>query len=192
MELAIRTIVTQLVEERTREGRRTDRPLRKVAVGAVLRNPFAGTYVEDLSAAIEVSAELGTMLGELAVDTLGEPVLSYGKGGIAGLAGVQEHAVMFLTTTFGDAFRAAVGGGAAWISSATIVAPAGTGLTIPLAHKDALYVRDHYDAVTLHPPSDAPLPDEVLVAVAVANRGRLEARLGGPSADAIVGEDGLR
>ena len=86
--------------------------------------------------------------------------------------------------------RDAVGGGAAWVSSATVVGGPGTVLTLPLAHKDALYVRDNYDAVTFHS-GDAPHPDEVVVAVAVANRGRLNARLGGLAAQDAIGEDGL-
>jgi hypothetical protein len=190
-EFAIRKLLTAVEEERSSEGRRTEWPLRKAVVAAVVSNPYAGAYVEDLSEAVAWSAGLGRTLGAAAVQALGEPVASYGKGGIAGTAGAQEHAVMFVTTAFGDALREAVGGGAAWISSASLVGAPGTPLTIPLAHKDALYVRDHYDAVTLHP-GDAPLPDEVVVAVGVANRGRLNARLGGLHADQITGRDGLR
>ena len=130
------------------------------------------------------------MLAGAAVEALGEPAVSYGKGGIAGTAGSQEHVVAFVTTPFGNALRDAVGGGAAWVSSATLVGGPGTPLTIPLAHKDALYVRDNYDAMTLFP-GDAPHPDEVVVAVAVANRGRLHARLGGLAAADVVGRDGL-
>lgn len=188
---AIRRVITQVHEDRSAEGRDADVPLRKVVAAAVVANPYAGRWVDDLGAAVEWSVGLGTDLGGRAAEALGEPVLSYGKGGIAGTAGSQEHAVMFVTTPFGDALRAAVGGGAAWISSATVVGAPGTLLTIPLAHKDALYVRDHYDAVTLYP-GDAPHPDEVVVAVAVANRGRLGARLGGLPATDVVGEDGLR
>ncbi len=186
----IRRFVTQVTEDLSCEGIAADKPLRKVVVGAVIANPFAGKYHEDLSAAVEWSPELGRLLGGMAVEVLGEPALSYGKGGIAGTNGSQEHVVSFVTTPFGNALRDAVGGGAAWVSSATCVGAAGTPLTLPLAHKDALYVRDHYDAVTLYP-ADAPYPDEVLVAVAVANRGRLNARLGGISADEVVGKDGL-
>ena len=187
----IRTVLTQVSEERIREGITADVPLRRVVVAAVITNPFAGGYVEDLSPVVDWSPALGTMLGGMAAEALGAPVLSYGKGGIAGTAGSQEHAVAYVTTPFGNALRDAVGGGAAWISSATAVGAPGTPLTLPLAHKDALYVRDHYDAVTLHP-GDAPRPDEVVIAVAVANRGRLNARLGGLAADAIEGTDGLR
>src|SRR5579864_7235259 len=145
-------------------GRRPDRVLKKAVAAVVIENPFAGSYGEDLSSLIDPSPELGRVLGQRAVELLGgDPVESYGKGGIAGLAGEQEHVVACITTVFGDALRAAVGGGAAWISSATKTGSAGEPLDLPLAHKDALYVRSHYDAVTfrIH---DAPRPDELLIA----------------------------
>lgn len=186
-EFPIRKFLTVIEEERIREGLTADEPLRKAIVAAVIRNPYAGRWVEDLSAAVEFSVGLGHTLGAMAAEALGDPVLSYGKGGVAGTEGSQEHVVMFVTTPFGDAVRQAVSGGRAWISSVSLVGAAGTPLTLPLAHKDALYVRDHYDAVTLSP-GDAPRPDEVVVAVAVANRGRLK----GIHANEIVGENGLR
>ena len=191
MDFTIRGWRTQITEESICEGVQADVPLRKVVVAAVIQNPFVGGYAEDLSAAVEWSAGFGTTMGKLAVEALGAPVQAYGKGGIAGVNGTQEHVVAFLTTPFGNAVRDAVGGGAAWISSASIVGAAGTPLTLPLAHKDALYVRDNYDAATLYP-GDAPRPDEIVAAVAVANRGRLNARLGGLAAEDVVGEDGLR
>ena len=191
MDITIRGWRTQVTEERVSEGITADVPLRKVVVAAVIENPFAGRYEEDLSAAVDWSVGFGTRIGELVCDALGEPVQAYGKGGIAGVNGAQEHVVAFVTTPFGNALRKAVGGGAAWISSASIVGAAGTPLTLPLAHKDALFVRDNYDAVTLYP-GDAPRPDEIVVAVAVANRGRLNSRLGGLKAADVVGGDGLR
>jgi hypothetical protein len=189
-EFVIRRLISQVTEDRVSEGVVADHPLRKVVCAAVLANPFAGRYVEDLSEAVAWSPALGTMLAERAVELLGEPAVSYGKGGIAGTGGSQEHVVAFITTPFGNAMRDAVGGGAAWVSSATVVGGPGTVLTLPLAHKDALYVRDNYDAVTFHS-GDAPHADEVVVAVAVANRGRLNARLGGLAAQDAIGEDGL-
>ncbi len=191
MDITIRGWRTQVTEERVAEGIIADVPLRKVVVAAVIENPFAGRYEEDLSAAVEWSVGLGTRLGAMACNALGEPVQAYGKGGIAGVNGAQEHVVAFVTTPFGNALRDAVGGGAAWISSASVVGSAGTQLTLPLAHKDALFVRDNYDAVTLYP-GDAPRPEELVVAVAVANRGRLNSRLGGLKAADAVGDDGLR
>lgn len=166
-------------------------PVVKAAVCVVMANPFAGRYENDLTALISPSQELGTELGRRAVDLLGgRRVHAYGKGGIAGVAGEQEHVVACVTTAFGDAFRKAVDGGAAWISSATKVGVAGTTLDLPLAHKDALYVRSHYDAITLAVP-DAPRPDELLVAVAVSTGGRVHHRVGGLAARDAVG-DGLR
>lgn len=191
LEFPIRKFITRIEDERRREGITVRPPLRKAIVAAVIHNPYAGTYHEDLSEAVEFSAGLGAKLGVMATEALGDPVQSYGKGGIAGLAGSQEHVVMFLSTAFANPFRAKVGGGVAWMSSATIVGSPGTPITIPLAHKDALYVRDNYDAITLYP-GDAPRRDEVVVAVAVANRGRPNARLGGLAAEDAIGEDGLR
>jgi hypothetical protein len=171
-------------------GPRLTEPLVKAVAAVVIANPFAGRWQKDLSALTAPSAALGTELGRRAAALLGgRPVHSYGKGGLAGTAGEQEHVVACITTVFGDALREAVGGGAAWISSATKVAVAGSPLDLPLAHKDALYVRSHYDAVTFAIPA-APRPDELVIAVAVASGGRPHQRVGGLSAADAVG-DGL-
>ncbi|HLI26393.1 MAG TPA: amino acid synthesis family protein [Chloroflexota bacterium] len=188
----IRKLLTLVDETLIEEEREAPRPLRRVAALAVVSNPYAGQgYVADLGEAVRWSAELGTLLGQRAVAALGAPVEGYGKGAIAGLAGAQEHAVAFLTSSFGDAFRATVGGGKAWIPSTTKVGPAGAALDIPTAYKDALWVRSHYDTLTVQVP-DAPRPDEVVVAVVVTSGGRLNARLGGLRKDEVRGEDGLR
>jgi len=172
----------------TDSGRRVPRPLRKVIAAAVISNPYAGAYYEQLDQLVEFGDELGNTLGALAMNALDDSIESYGKGGIVGINGEQEHAVACLTSVFGDALRAAVGGGKAWISSTTKLGGCGTSLDIPLAYKDEIWVRSHYDAVELRIP-DAPFPDEIVVAVAVANQGRPHARLGGVSkseADAKV------
>lgn len=172
-------------------GPRLATPLVKAVAAVVIANPFAGRWQQDLSALTAPSAALGAELGRRAVALLGgQAAQSYGKGGIAGTAGEQEHVVACVTTVFGDALRAAVGGGTAWISSATKVAVAGSSLDLPLAHKDALYVRSHYDAVTVTVPG-APRPDELVIAVAVASKGRPHERVGGLSAEDATG-DGLR
>lgn len=191
MEFHIRKIVTIVDETGSESGIVADHPLRKVAVAAVIQNPYAGKFHRDLSPAIEWGAELGKMLGEKAVKALKDPPESYGKGGIVGVNGELDHANMFLTTAFGDALRDAVGGGKAWISSSSKKGAPGTALDVPLAHKDALYVRSHYDAMEVRIP-DAPLPDEVVAIAVVANRGRLNYRLGGLRKEDIKGEDGLR
>jgi hypothetical protein len=115
---------------------------------------------------------------------------SYGKAGIIGINGEQEHGVSLLTTVFGNVMRDAAGGGKAWISSLTKRAAPGSTIDIPLAHKDALYVRSHYDGVTITIP-DAPLPNEIAVICAYASRGRPNHRVGGLAANKIKGTDGL-
>lgn len=169
------------VQEIRHDGGKPGESLVKVAAGVIIRNPFAGRFVADLSDITEASAALGHALGERAVGLLGgRPVDSYGKGGIAGTAGEQEHVVACVTTVFGDPFREEVGGGKAWISSVSKVAAAGTSIDIPLAHKDELYIRSHYDAVTFAVP-DGPRPDELLICVAVASGARVHQRVGGKS-----------
>jgi hypothetical protein len=179
------------VEEIRHDGGETGEPLIKAAVGVVFRNPFAGAYIADLSDLVRPSAELGTALGQRAVALLnGRPVASYGKAGIAGTDGEQEHVVACVTSVFGDALRSAVGGGDAWISSVTKVAAAGTSIDIPLAHKDALYVRSHYDGITLAD-DDSPRRGELMVCVAVASGPRVHERSGGITPAEIRG-GGLR
>jgi hypothetical protein len=167
------------VQEIRHDGGEPGDSLVKVATGVIIRNPFAGKFVSDLSELTGPSAAIGHALGERAVALLGgRPVESYGKGGIAGTAGEQEHVVACVTTVFGDPLREQVGGGKAWISSVSKVGAAGTFIDIPLAHKDELYIRSHYDAVTFSVP-DGPRPDEILICVAVATGGRVHQRVGG-------------
>ena len=153
--------------------------LLKAAVGVIIRNPFAGTFQSDLSRLTDPSPAIGHALGARAVALLGgRPVESYGKGGIAGTAGEQEHVVACVTTAFGNPLREEVGGGEAWISSVSKVGAAGTAIDIPLAHKDELYIRSHYDAITFSVP-DGPRPDEILICVAAATGPRVHQRVGG-------------
>jgi hypothetical protein len=191
MELKPRIIYTFVEHKIEEAGRDAEIPLRKIAVAAVLRNPYAGGYVEQLQPLIDASATLGAELSKVAVQALAPyKAQSYGKAGIVGIAGEQEHANALLTTTFANPFREAVGGGKAWISSFTKRAAPGATIDIPLASKDALYVRSHYDGmtITLH---DAPQPDEVVIILCLANRGRLNARVGGLKYEDVKGQDGL-
>lgn len=161
------------------EGVAHEVPLAKAAVGVVIANPFAGKpFQADLTDLTAPSGDLGRELGRRAAALLGRPVEGYGKGGIAGIAGAQEHVVACVTTVFGDGFREAVGGGRAWISSMTKVASAGTSIDIPLAFKDEVYVRAYYDGITFTVPA-GPLPDELLICVAVAGGPRLNQRVNG-------------
>ena len=189
--MEIRRILAFVDETRAEAGRPAEPVLRKVAVAAVVRNPFAGRYEPDLAPLVEASAGIGRELAELAMKLLAPYAAeSYGKAAVVGTAGEQEHGVAMLTTVFGNVMREAAGGGKAWISSVTKRAAPGAAIDIPLAHKDALYVRSHYDGMTLTL-SDAPLADEIAVICVYANRGRPNHRVGGLAKDEIKGLDGL-
>jgi len=192
MLITIRRLFTFVDDMLEQDGRPGTPPLRRVAAVAVVANPLAGRYEEDLAPMIAASAAVGERLAVIAVAAMGGmPVQSYGKGGIVGLNGEQEHANALLTTTFAEPLRLAVGGATAWIPSFTKRGAPGTAIDVPLAHKDALYVRSHYDGMSLTL-ADAPGPDEVALIVCLANRGRLNARVGGLAAGDAKGQDGLR
>ncbi len=193
MKLDIRRLLSFCDHKEVEAGHRHAVPLRRVAAIAVVGNPYAGRFEEDLSEAIEASADVGRTLAGLAVEIMGPyRTESYGKGGVVGLGGELEHANAMLTTSFAAPLREALGGAEAWIPSFTKLAAPGSQIDIPLAHKDALYVRSHYDGVSITLPPDAPASDEVALIVCLANRGRLNARVGGLAAKDIVGKDGLR
>ncbi|MEU5262241.1 amino acid synthesis family protein [Amycolatopsis sp. NPDC021455] len=166
--------------------------VRRVVVAAAIHNPYAGRFSQDLSDIVAKSDELGREVGRRAVEASGgEPIQSYGKACVVGTLGEYEHGNAFLTQVFADPVREAVGGGKSWVPSTGKVGAAGAVIDIPLAHKDALYVRSNYDTISIGF-GDAPRPDEVVIAFAFASRGRLHARLGGLTAAEVRGEDGLR
>src|SRR5262249_8690734 len=162
MQLRIRQFNT-VIEHKLSEAEIVgEPPLRKIAIAAIIQNPYAGRYVEDLTPLIDASEELGRTMSSLAVEALVPfTAQSYGTAGIAGLAGEREQANGLLTKTFANPLRTAVGGGKAWISSFTKKGSPGTAIDVPLACKDALYVRSHYDGMTVAIP-DAPQPDEIV------------------------------
>lgn len=181
MELTVRRTVTVIEERRIEAGRQADVPLRKIAAIAILENPCCGRYVEDLAPMVEASRQLGALIAQQVVVALGPyEAQSYGKGGIVGIGGEQEHANALLTTVFANPIREALGRGDAWISSMTKVAAPGTLIDIPMNCVEDVYVRSHYDGMSLELP-DAPLADEVAIIFCVASRGRLNARVGGMS-----------
>lgn len=166
-------------------------PLRKIVIAAAIHNPFAGRYEQDLSAFIEPSPLLGEEFGRrIQAAAAGQAIESYGKACLVGMDGEYEHGNALLTNPAANPVRAALGGGKSWVPSTGKRGGPGTVIDIPLAHKDALYVRSHYDTVSALF-SDAPNRDELLVIWAFATRGRLHARLGGLKAADIKGEDGL-
>ncbi|MGZ4149843.1 MAG: amino acid synthesis family protein [Actinomycetota bacterium] len=192
MDVDIRRVVTIVDEIHGEAGRPVDPPIRRVVAAAVLQNPFAGRYVEDLTPLIEDSVPLGERLIALAVAQLdGKPVHSYGKGGIVGTRGELEHVAAMLHPKLGTPMREGVGGGKAIIPSAKKRGGPGTTLDVPLHYKDAAFVRTHFDAIELRI-ADAPAEDELVIAVAVTDGGRPLPRVGGLTVEEAVGQDGLR
>jgi hypothetical protein len=169
-------------ETLTNEHGLTDgEPLIKYVISATIKNPFAGRYLEDLQPVVVGSEALGVEFGRrIREATGGRAIESYGKGCVVGVAGEYEHGNAFLTSVFATPIRKALGGGDSWIPSTGKRGGPGTTIDLPLAHKDELYVRSHYDTITAHF-ADGPSPDEVIIAIALATRGRLRARLGGPA-----------
>ncbi|OIQ59358.1 amino acid synthesis family protein [Neomoorella thermoacetica] len=192
--MEIRKLIT-IVEETRIEGEKSlAKPVRKAAAVAVIKNPFAGRYQEDLTELMDIGEELGGLLGQRAVAALGidpKEVESYGKAAIVGENGELEHAAAILHPKLGKPFRAAVFEGKAIIPSAKKRGGMGTPIDVPLHFKNAAFVRSHYDAMEVRV-TDAPRADEILVALVVTDAGRPLPRIGGLKKEEIKGEDGLR
>ena len=194
MPAQIRKLIVQVDETWREMGRDIAPPTRRALAIAVIHNPYAGRYSENLDALVTIGEELGGLLGQRCVAALGiEPgaAHSYGKAAIVGEGGELEHAAAILHPKLGAPLRAAVERGAALVPSAKKLGGLGTAIDVPLGHKDAAYVRSHFDAIEARV-HDGPRADEILVAVAVTDSGRPLARIGGLSTEQIQGEDGLR
>jgi hypothetical protein len=173
----IRKIVITSEEVLADAGDPLTRPVRRVAGIAVIRNPFAGRFEEDLAPLFDVGMELGALLMKRVVDLLGGKAVSYGKGAIVGTLGEVEHGAAIIHPRLGKPMREAVGGGEAIIPSNAKVAGPGAAIDIPLGHKDNVWSFDHFDTMTVMVP-DAPRPDEIVVAMVIADGGRPRPRSG--------------
>ena len=194
MRANIRKIATFVEETLLEQGQAVSPPARRAAAVAIIENPFAGRFREDLSELIDMGEDLGKLLAERAVGALGIPgasVESYGKAAAVGENGELEHAAAILHPKLGAPFRKVLGKGAAIIPSSKKRGGPGVSLDVPLGHKDAAFVRSHFDGMEVRVP-DAPRANEIMVAVAVTNTGRPLPRVGGLKASEIKGEDGLR
>ena len=192
--IEIRKLVTIVEETRIEAGQNIAPPTRQAAAVAVIVNPYAGTYVRDLTLLEEAGAELGALLVERGVRALGiapGEVESYGKAAIVGENGEWEHAAAILHPKLGAPLRTAVEKGAALVPSVKKLGGPGTAIDVPLGHKDAAYVRSHFDGMEVRM-ADAPRANEILVAIVVTDSGRPFPRVGGLTADEAKGEDGLR
>jgi hypothetical protein len=192
--MEIRKIVTVVEETRTEMGKSVEPPTRRAAVAAVIKNPLAGLFKENLEELMDVGEELGGMLGSMAVQALGiapEQAESYGKAAIVGSNGELEHAAAILHPKLGKPFRDALGGGKAIIPSAKKMGRPGTEIDVPVHYKDAAFVRSHFDAMPVRV-QDAPRGDEIVVVLVVTDSGRPLPRVGGLVKADAKKEDGLR
>ncbi|HCT34315.1 MULTISPECIES: amino acid synthesis family protein [Sulfitobacter] len=194
MSAEIRKIATWVEETHREIGQQISPPTRKAVAVAVIKNPFAGSYTEDLTPLMDIGAELGGLLGDKCVAALGitpAQAESYGKAAMVGEGGELEHAAAILHPKLGAPLRVAVEKGAALVPSSKKMGGPGQVLDVPLGHKDAAYVRSHFDGIEVRL-NDAPRAGEILVAVAVTDSGRPLPRVGGLTHAEAEGKDGLR
>jgi hypothetical protein len=194
MKSQIRKIIVQVDEVLQEGGQAVSPPTRRALAMAVIANPYAGKFSENLDQLIDIGEELGGLLGERCVKALGiqpEDAESYGKAAIVGEAGELEHAAAILHPKLGAPLRKAVSKGAALVPSAKKQGTLGTAIDVPLGHKDAAFVRSHFDAMEARV-NDAPRANEIVVAVVVTDSGRPHPRIGGLQVHEITGTDGLR
>jgi amino acid synthesis protein len=194
MKAKIRKLLTFVEETRLEMDQKIEPPTRRAAAIAVIENPFAGRYVEDLSELIDIGEELGDLLAKRAVAALGiegPRAESYGKAAAVGENGELEHAAAILHPKLGAPVRKVLGTGAALIPSSKKRGGPGTVIDVPLGHKDAAFVRSHFDGMEVRVP-DAPRANEIVIAVAITDSGRPLARVGGLKKNEIKGVDGLR
>ena len=194
MLVKIRKLVVQVEEVQLEMGQPVSPPARRALAMVAIANPYAGRYAAQLDELIAIGEELGGLLGDECIKALGiapGEAQSYGKAAIVGENGELEHAAAILHPKLGAPLRKAVEKGAALVPSAKKRGTLGTAIDVPLGHKDAAYVRSHFDAIEARV-ADAPRRDEIVVAVAVSASGRPLARIGGLQASEIVGRDGLR
>ncbi|PCH72494.1 MAG: peptide synthetase [Rhodobacteraceae bacterium] len=190
----IRKIATWVEETHSEIGQTISPPTRKAVAVAVIANPFAGQFVADLTPLMDMGAELGELLGRKCVEALGitpAQAESYGKAAMVGENGELEHAAAILHPKLGAPLRKEVEKGAALVPSSKKMGGPGQVLDVPLGHKDAAYVRSHFDAIEVRL-NDSPRANEIMVAVAVTDSGRPLPRVGGLTHEQAEGKDGLR
>ena len=189
---SVRKIHVQVEEIRHDGGPPPAKPQLRGAIAAVISNPYAGKHVADITPMMEALKPLGLELTHRLVAALGgaKAVEAYGKASIIGTDGELEHGALWHVPG-GYAMREVLGSAKAIVPSATKVGAAGTAIDIPIHHKDAAYVRSHFDAIEVRV-ADAPRPGEIVYLLGMTTGGRVHARVGGLAASDIKGEDGQR
>ena len=190
----IRKLVTTVDEIHYEMGKTISPPTKRAAAIAVIQNPFAEFYQENLEDLMSIGEQLGSLLGKRCIEALGikpSEAESYGKAALIGENGELEHGAALLHPRMGAPLRREVGKGAALVPSSKKRGSMGDTLDIPLGHKDAAYIRSHFDSMEVRV-NDAPRANEILVAIAITDSGRPLPRVGGLKAEDAEGKDGLR
>ena len=194
MKANIRKLLVVVDEVHREMGKAVSPPTRRAVAAAVIANPLAGKYQDDLADLTAIGEELGELLTRKCIEALdieGGKAESFGKAAIVGENGELEHAAAILHPKMGTPVRKVLTKGPALIPSAKKMGGPGTAIDVPLGHKDAAFVRSHFDAIEVRVP-DAPRANEIVVAIAVTDSGRPLARVGGLQKHEIKGENGLR
>ncbi len=185
----ISTVVEEIVHE---GGPVSNVPLRRAAALAVVKNPFAGKYVEDIQGFMDDLRPLGLKMAAKLVDAIGDAALveGYGKGSLVGAGGELEHGALWHAPG-GYAMRELIGGSKAIVPSAKKVGAMGARLDVPITHINASYVRSHFDSMEIGM-NDSPRSDEMLLALVMTTGPRIHSRSGGLESKDIIGKDGLK
>ena len=192
-EVVVRKKLTCVEEIFHEGGPIASKPLRRAAALAVIRNPFAGSYVAQIESFMDDLKPLGLQMAKDLIAALGgnaKDVEGYGKGAIVGSAGELEHGALWHAPG-GYGMRDVLGGAKAIVASTKKVGPPGTRLDVPITHINASYIRSHFDAMEVGI-NDAPRADEILLALVMTTGPRVHARVGGLKTSEIKGQDGLR
>lgn len=189
-DVSVRKIVLLTDETYHDGGPRIEKPLRRGAIVALVKNPFAGRYEPDIMPFMDKLKPLGIEMSTRLIAAIGGHVEAYGKGSIVGEAGELEHGALWHVPG-GYAMREALGGAKAIVPSSTKMGGMGTRIDIPLHHLNAAYVRSHFDAFEIGV-TDGPKAGEIAFILAMSSGGRPHFRVGGLLASEIKGEDGLR
>lgn len=191
-DIQVRKFATSIEEIFHEGGPPPANPQKKGSCIAVIANPFAGDYVEDISPFMETLKPLGLQMAAKLIEALGgkDAVQGYGKGAIVGSAGEIEHGALWHVPG-GYAMRELLNDAKAIVPSTKKVGSPGTRLDIPVTHINASYVRGHFDSIEVGG-NDAPKANELLLALVMTTGGRIHDRVGGLKAEDIEGKDGLR
>jgi hypothetical protein len=192
-EIAVRKYAVTVEEIYHEGGPAAAVPLKRGAALAVIANPYAGRYVEDIQGFMDDLKPFGLAMAQRLLAAMGgdaKAIQGYGKGAIVGAAGELEHGALWHVPG-GYAMRELLGDAKAIVPSTKKVGGPGTRLDIPVTHVNASYVRSHFDSFEIGI-TDAPRADELLFALVMTTGPRIHARVGGLKASEIKGEDGLR